>query len=213
LPPSLFGERGFQTSAADAAKIRALDAPIPPYLVPIREGADVGEHIARPPRLYVDKSALAGRFRPDEEWQAVRLYIRQTARYPIAALSDGLPFRNSILAGYSTEGWSEHALVCYLNSRPIRWFHYTRNRDARQGMPQVKIAHLRALCAPPPSKAELIERLAAMGRRVGEANAGITEEDRAEVEALVAEALDLTHEEQRCVEAWAAKNPLPKPER
>lgn len=213
LPPSMFGERGFQTSAVDAVKIRQARAPIAPFITPLREGSDIGEYVARPPRHFLDRSAIAGRFRADEEWRAVRVYIRQTARYPIAAPGDGLPFRNSILAAFPGEGWSEHALLCYLNTWPIRWFHYMRNRDARQGMPQVKIAHLRALCAPPPSMAHLVERLSVIGQRLAAANAGIGGDDRAEVEGLVAEALAMTEEERRCVEAWAAKNPLPKAER
>lgn len=82
----------------------------------------MGEFIVRPPRLYIDREAVLGRFRSDDEWRAVKLYIRQTARYPMVALSDGLPFRNSILAGFAVEGLSEFALLCYLNSWSIGGF-------------------------------------------------------------------------------------------
>lgn len=210
LPAALFGERGFQTSAADRIRIRAQSEPIPPYLCPIHEGADVGEFIVRPPRLYIDREAVLGRFRSDDEWRAVKLYIRQTARYPMVALSDGLPFRNSILAGFAAEGLSEFALLCYLNSWSIRWLHFMRNRDARQGMPQVKIAHLRALPAPPP---DLAAKLDAIGRRVGPANAGIGDADRAEIEAAVQGALEMTEEERLCVVRFSEEHPLPKPDR
>ena len=68
--------------------------------------------------------------------------IRQTARFPMAVLSDGVGFRNSILAGFATKEYPAEFLVAYLNSTPIRWLHYFRNRDARQGMPQMKIGAL-----------------------------------------------------------------------
>lgn len=214
LPASLFGERGFQTSTSDARKLRRLTSEeAPPSLRPIREGADIGEFVARAPRYGLELSAIQGRFRPDDEWRAVRVLIRQTARFPIAARSDGLPFRNSILAGFAAEGFSEHALVCYLNSSPIRWFHFMKNRDARQGMPQVKIAHLRALPAPRPAQAHFIGRLAELGERVNAANRGITAEDRALLDDIAALALEMTAEERAVVAAWAAANPLPKPAR
>ncbi|HLM73603.1 MAG TPA: hypothetical protein VK459_12950, partial [Polyangiaceae bacterium] len=213
FPAALFGERGFQTSAADRIRIRPQSEPTPPYLCPIREGSDIGEYIARPPRLYIDRDAVISRFRSDEEWRAVKLYIRQTARYPIVALGDGLPFRNSILAGFAAEGLTDLALLCYLNAWPIRWLHFTRNRDARQGMPQVKIAHLRALPAPPPDRLDLTAKLDAIGRRVGPANAGISAEDRAEIEDVVAEALGIREEERQLVARFAEEHPLPKPDR
>ncbi|WP_437674787.1 Eco57I restriction-modification methylase domain-containing protein [Sorangium sp. So ce131] len=212
LPAALFGERGFQTSAEDAERIRRSDAPAPPYTCPIREGADVGELIARAPRHHVDRDGVRGRFRKDEDWKAVRLLIRQTARYPIAALSDGLPFRNSILAGFCDATWSEFALLCYLNASPVRWWHYTRHRDAREGMPQVKIAHLRAIPAPPPSQAGLIAALDALGRELGPANAGLPPDARRHLDGLVADMLEMTDEERRCVARWAAATPLPRPE-
>jgi hypothetical protein len=210
LPASLFGERGFQTSSEDAAHIRRSDAPLPPFTCPLREGTDIGELIARAPRHYIDRAAVNGRFRSDDDWQAVKLFIRQTARYPIAALSDGLPFRNSILAGFGDRTWSELALLCYLNSWPIRWFHHARHRDAREGMPQVKIGHLRALPAPSPARAGLIAALDALGRELAPANAGIEAAARTKLEALVAEMLELTEEERSRIASWARANPLPR---
>ncbi|WP_437796335.1 Eco57I restriction-modification methylase domain-containing protein [Sorangium sp. So ce693] len=212
LPAALFGERGFQTTAEDAERIRRADTPEPPYSCPIREGADVGELIARAPRHHVDRAGVKGRFRKDEDWKAVRLLIRQTARYPIAALSDGLPFRNSILAGFSDATWSEFALLCYLNSSPVRWWHYTRHRDAREGMPQVKIAHLRAIPAPPPAGAALIAALDALGRELGPANAGLPADARRHLDGTVASMLEMTEEERGCVARWAAATPLPRPD-
>ncbi|WP_437305798.1 Eco57I restriction-modification methylase domain-containing protein [Sorangium sp. So ce388] len=212
LPAALFGERGFQTTAEDAERIRRADVPVPPYTCPIREGTDVGELIARAPRHHVDRAGVKGRFRKDEDWRAVRLLIRQTARYPIAALSDGLPFRNSILAGFCDGTWSEFALLCYLNSSPVRWWHYTRHRDAREGMPQVKIAHLRAIPAPPPARSDLIAALDALGRELGPANAGLPPEARRHLDGVVASMLEMTEEERSCVARWAAATPLPRPD-
>ncbi|HTN83735.1 MAG TPA: N-6 DNA methylase [Sorangium sp.] len=212
LPAGLFGERGFQTTAEDAERIRRADVPVPPYTCPIREGTDVGELIARAPRHHVDRAGVKGRFRKDEDWRAVRLLIRQTARYPIAALSDGLPFRNSILAGFCDDTWSEFALLCYLNSSPVRWWHYTRHRDAREGMPQVKIAHLRAIPAPSPARSDLIAALDALGRELGPANAGLPPEARRHLDGVVASMLEMTEEERGCVARWAAATPLPRPE-
>ncbi|AUX48316.1 hypothetical protein SOCE26_098500 [Sorangium cellulosum] len=212
LPAALFGERGFQTSAEDAERIRRADAPAPPYTCPIREGTDVGELIARAPRHHVDRAGVKGRFRKDEDWKAVRLLIRQTARYPIAALSDGLPFRNSILAGFCDATWSEFALLCYLNASPVRWWHYIRHRDAREGMPQVKIAHLRAIPAPPLAQAGRIAALDALGRELGPANAGLPPDARRHLDGLVADMLEMTDEERRCVARWAAATPLPRAE-
>ncbi len=102
------------------------------------------------------------------------------------------------------------ALLCYLNSSPIRWFHYVRNRDARQGMPQVKIAHLRALPSPGARAARLMSDLGPVVEARLRTNAGISDEDRRLIEDAVAEALEMTPEERDRVASWAAANPLPK---
>jgi hypothetical protein len=76
--------------------------------------------------------------------------VRQTARYPIAALHGGLPFRNSLLAGFRVDGLPPELVVGLLNSALYRALHLATQRDARQAtFPQVKVAHLRALPAPP----------------------------------------------------------------
>jgi hypothetical protein len=76
--------------------------------------------------------------------------VRQTASYTIAALHNGLPFRNSLLAGFACEPYSAAVLVGLLNSSLLRAVHLASQRDARQKtFPQVKVAHLRGLPAPP----------------------------------------------------------------
>jgi hypothetical protein len=207
LPPALFGERGYQTLSEDAARLG--DAPASEESIPLREGRDVGPFLARPPRVFLDPRGLEGRIRSAESFGEVKLLIRQTARFPIAALSDGLPFRNSILAGFGGPAHSPHFLVAYLNAAPTRWLHHARFRDARQGMPQVKIAHLRAIPAPPHADA-VRERLEALGRTIGAANRGIEESDALILDELVAEALGLSADELSLVRAWTRDNPAPR---
>ncbi len=210
LPGELFGERGFQTTGDDLAHLRKLDAAAIPFVVPIREGADISEFRVEAPRTFLDPTDLRGRLRDAADFRAVGVLIRQTARYPIASLSDGEAFRNSILAGFPRDGWTSPALAAYLNSTIVRFFHFTRHRDARQGMPQLKIGHLRAL---PAVEARFLDGLDAMGATLARANAGIGAEARAELDAHVSQALALDDAERSVVRKWALANPLPKPRR
>jgi hypothetical protein len=206
LPRDAFGERGFQSTGNDAARLRRLPAPEPPFVLPIREGADIAAFVARPPRAFLDPLGTTGRLRGAEAWREVQLLIRQTARFPIAALADGVPFRNSILAGFAREGCGAGLLLAWLNSSPVRWYHYMRNRDARQGMPQVKVAHLRALPAPPASAAADLE---ALGAQLGARNRGADADAQRDLDALAAGALGLDAAERATVARWAASMPLP----
>jgi hypothetical protein len=208
LDPALFGERGFQTTGSDLSHIRSLACPEPPYVEPIREGIDVREFELAPPRRYLDPVGLTGRFRQKSEWNDVTVLIRQTARFPIAALSDGVAFRNSILAGFESDEWSPPALAAYLNSNAVRYFHFVRHRDARQGMPQLKIGHLRAM--PGIRDAGARSTLDEIGRRLATRNSGIEAEERAELDGLVFDALDFRPDERALVTKWAEANPLPK---
>ncbi|MEP7119660.1 MAG: N-6 DNA methylase [Byssovorax sp.] len=190
LPPQLFGERGFQSSTDDVRHLRPASAPRSELTVGVRTGSDIAPFLRRPPELHCDPRVFEGRFRPASDWQSIKLLIRQTARYPMVVLSDGVAFRNSILAGFADESWSEHLLLAYLNSNPVRWLHYTRHRDARQGMPQLKIAHLRSIPAPPRSEGSL-HALTRMGRQLGERNTGITPTEQDDLDSLVAQLLSL----------------------
>jgi hypothetical protein len=202
LPSHLFGERGFQTSGTDTERLRTLDQPEGPYRMALRTGSDVEPARRRPPRLYCDPDDLGRRLRPPEAWRDVKLLLRQTARYPMAALSDGLAFRNSVLAGFADEAHDAHMLLAYLNSAPVRWFHYMRHRDARQGMPQLKIGHLRAL--PAPHRGEATARLEELGRLVGERNTGTSPDEQARIDAAAADALGLSATARVRVAAWAS---------
>jgi hypothetical protein len=139
----------------------------------------------------------------------VKLLIRQTARFPMAALSDGSAFRNSILAGFDTPGYPATLLLGLLNSNLFRWFHYMQHRDARQGMPQLKVSHLRALPALPSGSERVRVAIEALARRIGEANGGIEPELRTELDALVEQAFMLGATERQTVAVWAIQHPLP----
>lgn len=156
LPRELFGELGFQ-SAGDVAKTLFLraDAPDERHTLPLLEGRRVSEFRVAPPKLFLnpDPGALARarcRLRPREQYLRARFVVRQTAKYPIAALHDGLPFRNTLLAGFEHDEISPALAVALLNSTLYRALHLALRRDARQAVfPQVKVGHLRALPRPP----------------------------------------------------------------
>lgn len=209
FPRELFGERGFQTNRDDRAYLLRAPRLSPPFSVPLREGADIAEFRALPPQLFADARQLGPRLRAPTEWQKVALLIRQTARFPIAASADGWAFRNSILAAFAHPDWPAPLLLCFLNSSLARWFHYTLHRDARQGMPQLKIGHLRALPALPSCAPLAREALEALGRSLTSRNAGVGAVERARLDALVADIFSLDAAERAVVEAWASSHPPP----
>ncbi len=209
FPRESFGERGFQSTQHDQAHLRRAAHAQAPFSVPLREGADIGEFRALEPQLFGDATRLGARLRPPSDWQKVALLIRQTARFPIAAFADGSGFRNSILAAFASPEWPAALLLCALNSSLLRWLHYTLHRDARQGMPQLKIGHLRALPALPHDLPQLREPLGRLGRQLGTSNAGIGAAERAELDGLVYDAFRLNGAEREAVAAWASAHPPP----
>ena len=155
FPAEMFGEAGFQT-AGELSKTHLSDWPPSEgrFSVPLREGRSVEPfYLAKPScALDPDREALAragARLRPPESYDRVDVVIRQTARYPIAAVHDRpCAFRNSLLACYTPD---RHATVALLNSTLLRAVHLSAQRDGRQVVfPQLKVAHLRALPAPLP---------------------------------------------------------------
>jgi hypothetical protein len=191
LPVALFGERGLQTTADDRPHLSKV--PQGERRVPLLTGSEIRPFRALAPTLFIDPREFGGRLRAPEEWAKVAVWIRQTARFPIAAPSSGLAFRNSVLAGFTSREISAPALVAYLNSNVVRFIHYQRFRDARQGMPQLKIGHLRAL--PLPDGPE----------RVFAALAGFSSEEETDaLDAVVAESLGLSTRERELVKAWAS---------
>lgn len=200
LPPELFGERGLQTTGSDTEHCKPARDDV--HTVALRVGSDIGAFRRGAPSLYADAAWFGRRLRPADEWRKVDVLIRQTARVPIAARSDGEGFRNSVLAGFASERFSAGFLVAYLNSSVVRWRHYYRNRDARLGMPQVKIGHLRAIPEPPP---HLVSALAPMGDALNARNEGLTREELGAINTLVAEAFALTAAQRERIDRDAAR--------
>lgn len=199
LPSHLFGERGIQTQGSDVREMS--EEPTSLHTLPLRTGADILPFERRPPSLHADPRKLGSRFSTEEAWRKVRVLIRQTARVPMAALSDGFAFRNSILAGFEDEAHPATFLVSYLNSSPIRFLHYMRHRDARQGMPQVKIGHLRRIPAVP--NRELVHALSQIGEELSEKNHGIDDEMQDRIDDFVAHAFDLNLDERKRIREFA----------
>jgi SAM-dependent methyltransferase len=176
FPKELFGEMGFQTTRAVSQRLlRRAAEPDAHYTYPLLEGRVVKEFVVGRPALFLrpDTDLLSRercRLRPPEDYRRARFVVRQTAKMPIAALhQSGLPFRNSLLAGFHDETLPPELLVGLLNSSLYRALHVARQRDARQAaFPQVKIAHLRALPRPPRASStsrvrELVERITVSG--------------------------------------------------
>jgi hypothetical protein len=185
LPARLFGERGLQTSGDDRAHLRPTrDAR---HTAPLRSGSDVEGAMLKPPSTFADPEWFGPRLARGD-WASVKLLVRQTARYPVVAASDGLAFRNSLLAGFADDEHPVAAMVAYLGSAPIRFRHWASHRDARQGIPQVKVAHLRGIPAPGGALVAELMRAASTTRideLVGE-RFGLTDRERAHVAARLA---------------------------
>lgn len=198
LPAALFGERGLQSSGEDLAHL----APEPRSAddVPLRAGGDIRAFFRGPPSHHAERAWFGARLRTTSAWADVRVLVRQTAAYPIATLSDGAAFRNSILAGFGDDVYPPAFLVAWLNATPIRWLHFMRHRDARQGMPQVKVGHLRAIPAPLTSAA--IADLARLGEALALRNEGIRAEEQATLDLHVAASLGLDADDRERTAAW-----------
>jgi hypothetical protein len=189
LPPEIFREMGFQTSraASQSLLLRSSD-PDDTHDYPLLEGRDVAEFRQGMPRLFLcaDPEALRRarcRVRAIAEYRSVSFVVRQTAAVPIAALHGGMPFRNTLLAGFDHAEYSAQLMVGLLNSALYRALHLTARRDARQAVfPQVKIGHLRALPRPPRDHARF-ERVSALARRA--TSDGMSPALRAELDSAV----------------------------
>jgi len=190
LPAELFGERGLQSSGDDVQHLLERQTT---GTVPIRVGSDIQAFRRSTPSLHAEVSWFGSRLRAAIEWANVKVLIRQTARVPIAVRSDGVAFRNSILAGFATDKYPANFLVAYLNSTPVRWHHYYRHRDARLGMPQVKIGHLRAI--PAPRDPQSVGALAELGGSWSERNDGIDADEQRRLDEMVASSLRLARED------------------
>jgi len=205
LPSALFGERGYRSSTEDKGKFAKAAAPRGRYTTPLFEGTSVREFELLAPTAFADAAELPETVRADK-WSTVDVFIRQTAKYPIASRSARQAFRNSVLAGFARAPYTAGFLLAYLNSTPIRWYHFHGQRDAQQGMPQVKVGHLRDLPAPADSA---IAALNELGERLGQSNRGISEAERSELDYVVASALGIDDAALEMVLGWGRANPPP----
>lgn len=201
FPAESFGERGFQSERGDTA--RFVEAPDGARASAIRTGTEVAPFERKPPRWFLDPAEFGARLRGPEAWRAVDVLIRQTSRYPMAARADGTAFRNSVLAAFGGPTWSAEFLVAFLNASPVRFYHFMKHRDAREGMPQLKIGHLRALPCPVEPSATT-EAIADVGRSLSLRNDGIRPAEQVELDRLVCAALGLDDVAAKPIEAWRA---------
>ncbi|MCA9639675.1 MAG: N-6 DNA methylase [Polyangiaceae bacterium] len=177
LPAACFGERGFQSAGEISRSLfHRGNAPHEGFVLGLLEGRDVQEFRLGPTRLFLkpDAQVLArcrAKLRAPEAYAEVAFVVRQTATHPIAALHDGRYFRNTLLAGFPSEGLSAELLVGLLNSALYRALHVVENRDVRQKVfPQVKIRQLRALPMPPENQ-ELRGGIEALVKRASQSDA------------------------------------------
>ncbi len=191
LPARLFGERGLQSMGDDTTHLAGC--PDERHTVPLRSGADIEAFRLRRPSQFADPGWFGSRLRSAAQWERVRFVVRQTARAPLAALSDGVAFRNSLLAGFEDADYPATFLVAYLNSTPIRWLHYVRHRDARHGMPQLKVQHLRR--TPRPPSPALVEELSRLGAELSSRASGVDAAAQEALDARVAVAFRLSDAE------------------
>ena len=208
LPPEIFREMGFQTSrAATESLLLRSSHPDDTHDYPLLEGRDVAEFRQGGPRLFLcaDPEALRRarcRVRARAEYRSVSFVVRQTAAVTIAALHGGMPFRNSLLAGFDHADYSAQLMVGLLNSALYRALHLTARRDARQAaFPQVKIGHLRALPRPPPDPAQC-ERISALVRKA--TSDGMNSTLRAELDRVVFDLFAVPEDHQNQVLALLA---------
>jgi hypothetical protein len=188
FPKELFGEMGFQSNRVVTERLFRRGTPGDGHDYPLLEGKDVAEFRVGSARLFLkpDRELLARlgvRLRPESDYRRASFVVRQTAKVTIAALHSGLPFRNSLIAGFAHELLAPEVVVGLLNSALYRALHLSRQRDARQAtFPQVKVAHLRGLPLPPLDR-ELFGRVGALTSRA--TRDGVSDELRAELDEAV----------------------------
>ncbi len=195
FPRELFGEMGFQSNRVVTERLFRRGVPGEGHDYPLLEGKDVAEFRVGSARLFLKPdrdllSKLGVKLRPESEYQRVSFVVRQTAKVTIAALHSGLPFRNTLIAGFRHELLQPEVMVGLLNSALYRALHLSRQRDARQAtFPQVKVAHLRALPLPP-LDVELLGRIASLARRA--TREGVSPSLRTELDSAVFDAFDVS---------------------
>ncbi|HEY3236150.1 MAG TPA: N-6 DNA methylase, partial [Polyangiaceae bacterium] len=210
FPRALFGEMGFQTTRRATMKLcLRASAPDARHRYPLLQGRDVSEFREGGARLYLcadpERVRWAGcRLRPESDYRRVRFVVRQTACVPIAALHGGLPFRNTLLAGFEVDGLCPELVVGLLNSALYRACHVASQRDARQAVfPQVKVGHLRSLPRPP-EKSALVSQIVKL--TLCATHSGIDSELFRELDRAVFDLFDLSGPERDEVQNFVFKH-------
>ena len=201
FPKKTFGERGLQTSGHLKEKFQTKASES--HSMALGVGRDVHPFQISECTCWAKPSDLTAVLKPKSMYKSVSIWIRQTAAYPIAVKSPGIPFRNSLLACYSSKQWPTDLIVGLLNSPTLQWFHFQNFRDAREGMPQVKINHLRRY--PAPSNLKPLKDIATTSRKLSTANTTPSEAQNHVLHALVAAAYDLTSDEADRIWTWYLK--------
>jgi hypothetical protein len=198
---------GLQTNSAVTRQLLYRGtAPPAEFNYALLEGRNVAEFSLSAPRLFLkpDRAFLAAhrcRLRDPAEYGRVKVVIRQTAAITIAAAHDGTPFRNSLLAGFELPDFPSALTLGLLNSTLYRALHLAGRRDARQGaFPQVKIAHLRSLPAPPVS----VHRSRIVELSLEATRTGLTTELRVALDAAVFAAFGISEEESQEIDSFVA---------
>jgi hypothetical protein len=207
LPSELFGEMGFQSRRLVTERLFRRGSSGAGYDYPLLEGKDIHEFRQGSPRLFLKEDRpllgkLGCRLRSMEDYRRVRFVVRQTAKVPIAALHGGLPFRNTLRAGFAHPQYSPELMVGLLNSVLYRALHLAARRDARQAtFPQVKIAHLRSLPRPP-EQPGLWSRLQELALRA--TDSGVDEGLRNALDDCVFELFELAQEDRASILEFVA---------
>ncbi|MEM7305706.1 MAG: hypothetical protein AAF682_03495 [Planctomycetota bacterium] len=198
LPPRSFGDPGVHTGNAARELVRRERSL---WGEPLREGRDLAPYRLGPPsaRLRADHRAREGqtfRIGALERYRAVPVLLRQTAARPCAALhTTPTYFRNTLLACRPPHELDAAFAVAVLNGSQAGLWHRAHFQDARQRtFPQVKVGHLRTQPFPFLARAEapaLHDEVARRVRDLAERSTPPEPQDRAAVEALVAEAFEL----------------------
>lgn len=191
LPKELFGDVGFVSNA----ETKVLITPLGDENIPILIGGDIEEWCEPVPRLGIAKGVLQPR---DHRQLDAAVLLRQTSIFPIAALAGTWNFRNSVLGVFESARWPALRLLGLLNSRLIRWFHYNSFRDAREGIPQLKIGHLRKY--PAPMNEEIMFKLDGPAQRLLRAPAD--QEARDELNEAVEVAYGLDERQRGVLADW-----------
>ena len=151
-PPKAFADPGIHTGNC-SKKIIVADCD--GICEPVREGKNIFPYRVTPATKLVrlDYEPYDGEYftvRDLVHYTSFPILLRQTAPRPICAPhQEPTYFRNSVLACRGLKGIPNEAVVAWLNSTAVGFFHMKKIREANQkAFPQVKVKHLRALPIP-----------------------------------------------------------------